>query len=390
MNRLMKSSALLMRSAKMMKTTSVSMSQFRRFLETYTPENVPVPFPESLDETSQKLACGVLNQKRALLSRAVTLMESHHPKHIQQAEDLLDYILKARRHINAIEHPHEFVPGSFRIGIAGPPGAGKSTFIEAFGTMLCKQGHKVAVLAIDPSSTRSGGSILGDKTRMLELSYHPNAFVRPSPSQCNLGGVAEHTSDLVLLCEAAGYDIVIVETVGLGQSEVQVDDMVDMLMLLMPPAMGDELQGFKKGIMEHADMVVINKADGALANVAMRSEQENRRAVQLQRPKYPFWECEVTRCSAIEKTGIERVWKICSDFRDEAMNNNAIEEKRIQQNEASMWAQLFTQVLGISKSSEAVNKKAIELEEVMKNGGITHRKAGRLLMETLFNSYSKQ
>lgn len=193
-------------------------------------------------------------------------MESSLPSHVAQAELLLDYVLSVRRMENERDHPHEFVPGSFRLGIAGPPGAGKSTFCEALGTLLTKQGHKVAVLAIDPSSTRSGGSLLGDKTRMLQLSYDPNAFVRPSPSNCSLGGVAEHTSDLVLLCEAAGYDIVIVETVGLGQSEVMIDDMVDMVMLLMPPAMGDELQGVKKGIMEHADVIVINKADGPLAS----------------------------------------------------------------------------------------------------------------------------
>ena len=193
-------------------------------------------------------------------------MESSLPAHVEQAELLLDYVLSVLRMENERDHPHEFVPGSFRLGIAGPPGAGKSTFCEALGCLLTEQGHRVAVLAIDPSSTLSGGSLLGDKTRMLKLSYEPNAFVRPSPSNCSLGGVAEHTSDLVMLCEAAGYDTVIVETVGLGQSEVMIDDMVDMVMLLMPPAMGDELQGVKKGIMEHADIVVINKADGPLAS----------------------------------------------------------------------------------------------------------------------------
>lgn len=195
----------------------------------------------------------------------VNIVESSLPRHVEQAEMLLDYVLSVRRMENERDHPKEFVPGSFRLGIAGPPGAGKSTFCEALGCLLTKQGHRVAVLAIDPSSTLSGGSLLGDKTRMLNLSYDPNAFVRPSPSNCSLGGVAEHTSDLVMLCEAAGYDIVIVETVGLGQSEVMIDDMVDMVMLLMPPAMGDELQGVKKGIMEHADIIVINKADGPLA-----------------------------------------------------------------------------------------------------------------------------
>ena len=364
---------------------------WNRFFGTrYTVEAPPKPFPEGMADSVKSWAIGTLNQQRNLLSRAVTLLESSLPSHVEQAEMLLDYVLSVRRMENERDHPHEFVPGSFRLGIAGPPGAGKSTFCEALGCMLTKQGHRVAVLAIDPSSTLSGGSLLGDKTRMLKLSYDPNAFVRPSPSNCSLGGVAEHTSDLVVLCEAAGYDIVIVETVGLGQSEVMIDDMVDMVMLLMPPAMGDELQGVKKGIMEHADVIVINKADGPLASVAARSEAENRRAVQLQRPKAPFWKCQVTRCSALQQTRIKDVWDICAKFNKEALACGSLEQRRIHQNSTAMWSQLITQVAASCKRNPEVIKKAKELDAVMKNGGMTHRRAGRELMDVFVkDEYSR-
>lgn len=192
------------------------------------------------------------------------IVENTRNDKIQQADLLLDYVMGVKREQREKELGPGFHPGSFRIGIAGPPGAGKSTFINRFGTLLAQKDHKVAVIAIDPSSTKSKGSILGDKTRMKELLQQPNVYVRAAASGGTLGGVAENTVDMVHLVEAAGYDIVIVETVGLGQLEVMVDDMVDMFMLLMPPLMGDELQGVKKGVMEHADIIVISKADGPL------------------------------------------------------------------------------------------------------------------------------
>jgi LAO/AO transport system kinase len=232
---------------------------------------------------TKRLVDGVISGNRTALSRAITLgafitpcwllqrphtdqpcaAESSLKSDEAQAELMLDAVLKKRR---GVSHRQAVVPGltSFRLGISGPPGAGKSTFIEALGLSLTAKGHKVAVLAIDPSSSRTGGSILGDKTRMTHLSNDPHAFVRPSPSRGTLGGVAQHTNDIVLLCEAAGYDIILVESVGVGQSEIVIDDTVDMVMLLLPPAGGDELQGSKKGIMEIADMVVVNKADGDL------------------------------------------------------------------------------------------------------------------------------
>ncbi|KAL3667181.1 hypothetical protein V7S43_008116 [Phytophthora oleae] len=213
--------------------------------------------------TTKRLVDGVLQGNRTALSRSITLVESTLKSDEEEAELLLDSVLAQRRLLKPT-HVDSSGLTSFRLGIAGSPGAGKSTFIETLGQFLTAQGHKVAVLAIDPSSSRSGGSILGDKTRMEKLSNDPNAFVRPSPSRGTLGGVAQHTNDIVLLCEAGGYDIILVESVGLGQSEIVIDDTVDMVMLLVPPAGGDELQGQKKGIVEIADIVVVNKADGEL------------------------------------------------------------------------------------------------------------------------------
>lgn len=225
---------------------------------------------------------------------------------------------------------------SLRVGIAGPPGAGKSTFIEALGTQLAEGGWRVAVIAVDPSSTRHGGSILGDKTRMTELSRHPNAFVRPAPTRGALGGVAEHTNDVVLLCEAAGYDVVLVETVGLGQSEVAVDGTVDMLALVVPPAGGDELQGVKKGIMEVADAVVVNKADGPLAAAAAHATAEVRRAFNLSRRKHPQWKQRAMQCSSLEGSGVHEVWGTVSDFWRVAAASGLLQTRR--QAQASAWA----------------------------------------------------
>ena len=206
-------------------------------------------------EAVNGLATGVLDGERRALARAITLAESTRPDHRADAEALLAAVL-----------PH--TGGSVRIGISGAPGAGKSTFIEALGLHVIAQGHRVAVLAVDPSSTRSGGSILGDKTRMEELTRSPAAFVRPSPTGGTLGGVARRTREVLLLCEAAGFDVVLVETVGVGQSEVAVSAMVDLFLVLVAPGAGDELQGIKRGIMELADLVVVNKADGDLAAAA--------------------------------------------------------------------------------------------------------------------------
>ncbi|MCA8883044.1 MAG: methylmalonyl Co-A mutase-associated GTPase MeaB [Rhodobacteraceae bacterium] len=243
------------------------------------------------------LADAVLNGERRALARAITLVESGRADHRLQAAALLDAIKGAGRE-------------ALRIGLSGTPGVGKSTFIESFGMMLTGMGKRVAVLAVDPSSARSGGSILGDKTRMERLSRDPNAFIRPSPSQTQLGGVARRTREAVALCEAAGFDIVLIETVGVGQSETMVAEMSDLFLLLMAPAGGDELQGVKRGIMEIADLIVVNKADGDLKPVAMRTCADYAGALRLlrKRPQDPQGFPKAVMVSAYEQTGLPEVW----------------------------------------------------------------------------------
>ena len=245
-----------------------------------------------LNELAARVAAG----DRRALARAITLVESRREDHRADAAALLD----------ALGHDKQ----ALRIGLSGTPGVGKSSFIEAFGTMLTGQGCKVAVLAVDPSSARSGGSILGDKTRMERLSRDPGAFIRPSPSQTHLGGVARRTREAVALCEAAGFDVVIIETVGVGQSETVVAEMSDLFVLLLAPAGGDELQGVKRGIMEMADLILVNKADGALKDTAMRTCADYAGALRLlrRRPQDPAGFPKAMCVSAAEETGLEEAW----------------------------------------------------------------------------------
>jgi len=210
---------------------------------------------------------------------------------------------------------------TFRMGLSGSPGVGKSSFIEAFGLLLLKKGYKVAVLAVDPSSSRTGGSILGDKTRMVHLSRADNAYVRPTPARGTLGGVAKNTTEAILLCEEAGYNIIIIETVGVGQSETTVEQMVDMFVLLVPPAGGDELQGFKKGIVELADLIVVNKSDADFERAARFAQFEYMNALKFLTPKSSFWKPKVVRCSAITQYGLENVWQIAATFLHELEKN---------------------------------------------------------------------
>jgi len=245
----------------------------------------------------QQLAAQVRDGNRRALARAITLVESGRDDHREQALLLLD-ALQGTNHT------------ALRVGLSGTPGVGKSTFIESFGMKLIKEGLKVAVLAVDPSSTRTGGSILGDKTRMELLSREQNAFIRPSPSQTELGGVARRTRDVVALCEAAGYDIILIETVGVGQSETVVSEISDLFLLLLAPAGGDELQGVKRGIMEIADMILVNKADGDLKPAAMRTCADYAGALRLmrKRPQDPDDFPKAMTLSALEGTGLEAVW----------------------------------------------------------------------------------
>ena len=258
---------------------------------------------------------GVLAGDRLILARTITLIESGLTEHQELARNIIDKLLV-------------HTGSAVRLGITGVPGAGKSTFIESFGTMLTELGLKVAVLAIDPSSSRSGGSILGDKTRMEKLAVNNMAFIRPSPSSGTLGGVAGKTRETMLVCEAAGFDVVIVETVGVGQSETTVASMVDFFMVLMIAGAGDELQGIKKGVLEVADAVVINKADGDNIQRAEAAQKEYQAALHLLMPYSPNWAVPVLTCSSLEGFGIEKIWQTISEHRQILKDSGELSEKR--------------------------------------------------------------
>ncbi|MBL8701285.1 MAG: methylmalonyl Co-A mutase-associated GTPase MeaB [Alphaproteobacteria bacterium] len=274
----------------------------------------------------RRLADAVRAGDRRALARAITLVESSRRDHRDAAAALVDLLLPQTGR-------------AIRIGISGAPGVGKSTFIEAFGLFLIARGRRPAVLAIDPSSPLTGGSILGDKTRMEGLARDPRAFIRPTPSGGTLGGVARRTREAGLICEAAGHDVVIVETVGVGQSETAVADMVDMFVLLLPPAGGDELQGIKKGIVELADLLVINKADGDLAPAAGRAAAEYKAAIQLLRPAHDSWTPPVLQVSALERRGLDVVWEAIERFRA-AQGEARLAQRRAGQAVAWLWREI--------------------------------------------------
>ncbi len=291
------------------------------------------------------------------LAKAITLIESKLESHREQSQDMLEQLLPK-------------TGNSIRIGITGVPGVGKSTFIETFGLYLIDQKKKVAVLAVDPSSPLEGGSILGDKTRMELLSREANAFIRPSPSEGSLGGVAQKTRETMLLCEAAGYDVVLVETVGVGQSEYEVAGMVDFFMVLMLPNAGDELQGIKKGIMELADALVINKADGDSVDLAQQTCRHYKSAMKLLRHN-SFWTPQVLSCSAQLKEGIDSVWSMVSSYHKGALKNNAFKDKRTQQNKEWMHHLISELLERKLNQSEAVKQLKTELEQKVINGETT-------------------
>ena len=272
----------------------------------------------------------ILSGDRRALAKAITLVESARPQDRKASQDLLNVLL-----------PH--TGNSIRIGITGVPGVGKSTFIESFGQTVIGDGKKVAVLAVDPSSPVAGGSILGDKTRMEQLSRETNAFIRPSPAGKALGGVALKTRESMLLCEAAGFDVVVVETVGVGQSEHQVGSMVDFFLILLLPGGGDELQGIKKGILELADAILINKADGESENLANKTRLHYQSALSLF-TQSGFWSPEVRTCSALERSGIAEAWGMVRRFHDEALAAGHLASMRSEQNLQWMW-QLTDQLL---------------------------------------------
>jgi len=269
----------------------------------------------SRDIDAMELADDILKGDRISLARGITLVESNLEQHFHDAQRMLEKLL-----------PH--TGKAIRIGITGVPGAGKSTFIEAFGSYLCELGLKVAVLAVDPTSSLTGGSILGDKTRMERLARNKQAFIRPSPSGGKLGGVHRKTRETMLLCEAAGFDVILVETVGVGQSEVIVRDMVDFFMLLVLTGAGDELQGMKKGIMELADAVIINKADGPNAQAAKKTKGEYERILHFLQPATKGWNTKAKTCSSLQETGISEIWEMILSFEEVTKRSGVFEDRR--------------------------------------------------------------
>ncbi|MEH6557216.1 MAG: methylmalonyl Co-A mutase-associated GTPase MeaB [Oceanicoccus sp.] len=306
---------------------------------------------------------------RRALAKAITLVESKLESHRVLAQEVLEQALP-------------YSGNSIRIGITGIPGVGKSTFIETFGLYLIEQGKRVAVLAVDPSSPIAGGSILGDKTRMEELSRHDSAFIRPSPSEGALGGVAQKTRETMLLCEAAGYDVILVETVGVGQSEYEVAGMVDFFMVLMLPNAGDELQGIKKGIMELADALVINKADGESLNLAAQTKRHYSSAMTLLRHS-SFWTPQVLTCSAQEKNNIDTIWGMISDYYIDANRNNDFQKKRASQNEKWMDKLLFEMLDLKLKQNPEVKRQMPELHKKVTEGEVTPYNAAKTLIDLL-------
>ena len=314
-----------------------------------------------------ELAARVVAGDRRTLARAITLIESRRPTDRTKAGELLRQIL-----------PH--TGKSIRLGFSGAPGVGKSSFIETFGTFLTRQGLKVAVLAIDPSSTRSGGSILGDKTRMELLSRDPNAFIRPSPSGGALGGVARRTREAMLATNAAGYDVVIIETVGVGQSETQVSDMVDMFILLLSPGGGDELQGIKRGIMELADLVIVNKADGEFLKAAGRAASEHQAALHLMRPKSQYWQVPVLQTSALTGSGMQQVWDNITAHRDAMQGSGEWSRHRAAQARAWMWSEVHDGLLDMLHEDAATEKLAAKLEKQVLAGTLPASEAAQQLL----------
>lgn len=309
------------------------------------------------------------NGDRRALAKAITLVESRRDDHREQAQEVLEQLMP-------------YTGKAVRLGITGIPGVGKSTFIEAFGLYLLSLGKKVAVLAVDPSSPIAGGSILGDKTRMEALSREPCAFIRPSPSEGSLGGVAHKTRETMLLCEAAGYDVILVETVGVGQSEYEVASMVDFFLVLMLPNAGDELQGIKKGIIELADALVINKADGDGLNQASRSKTHYQSALHLL-AAHTFWSPQVLTCSALENTGIDRVWAMVEKYHRLAQENGHWTQRRADQNR--QWLRkLMHDLLELRLDQHPeIQSQRPDLERQVVAGEITPMLAARKLMDLL-------
>ena len=316
----------------------------------------------------QELASRIRSGDRRALAKGITLVESTRADHRQQAIELLEVLTPE-------------AGNSIRLGISGVPGVGKSTFIETFGNHVIEQGHQVAVLAVDPTSALSGGSILGDKTRMERLSRNPEAFIRPSPAGKTLGGVARRTRETMLLCEAAGFDVVIVETVGVGQSETAVAEMTDMFLLLLLPGGGDELQGIKRGIMELADLILVNKADGDQQAAANRTASDYSMALHFLHARSQNWQAKVQACSALGDEGIAEAWETVQEYRKALGEAGEIEARRAAQSRAWMWSETADALLADLKSDASVKALVSQLEADVTSGNLPATVAAQKLIE---------
>ncbi len=315
---------------------------------------------------------GVCSGNRKMLAKTITLIESSLPKHQELITGVLDQLLP-------------FTGNAIRLGISGVPGVGKSTFIEALGMNLVERGHRIAILAVDPSSTHSGGSIMGDKTRMEKLSTHPNAFIRPSPSGGTLGGVSRKTRESILVCEASGFDVIIVETVGVGQSEVSVSSMVDFFLLLMLAGAGDDLQGIKRGILELSDAIVINKADGDNLNKALQAKKIYADTMHLFSVDNTGWSPPVLTCSALHMTGIDEVWEMVLKHNKKLTDSGALEEKRKKQALEWMWALLEEGLKDWFYQLPEIKKLMSEARWAVEKGTTTPTAAVKKLLNSLKN-----
>ncbi|MDR1132600.1 MAG: methylmalonyl Co-A mutase-associated GTPase MeaB [Synergistaceae bacterium] len=325
------------------------------------------PVPKRRELTAADCVSGVLSGSRTILSRAITLVESNLPVHAETSSRVIKEIL-----------PH--TGKSTRVGITGVPGAGKSTFIDVLGNRLCEAGHKVAVLAVDPSSSVTKGSILGDKTRMERLSRHRNAFIRPSPSGGTLGGVTRKSRETMLLCEAAGYDVILVETVGVGQSEAAVRSMVDFFLLMVITGAGDELQGIKKGVMELADAILINKADGNNALKANTTRAEYDRILHFLRPATEGWETKAHTCSAAAGSGIGEIWGVIENFMKTVKASGVFAERRKQQTLSWVYTMVEDYIKQKFYGCEAVAKERSSVESRVTSGALSATEAASELI----------
>jgi LAO/AO transport system kinase len=339
-----------------------------------------MPLRETGSESAQEavaLAGAVLGGDRRALARAITLVESTRRDHRALASELLKRLMPSTGR-------------AIRLGISGAPGVGKSTFIEALGNHLVDSGQRVAVLTIDPSSAISGGSILGDKTRMETLSRRPEAFIRPSPSGSTLGGVARRSRESLLLCEAAGFDVIMVETVGVGQSETRVADMTDMFVLLLQPGGGDELQGIKRGIMELADLVLVNKADDGLEALAGRSAADYRNALRLLHPRSADWKVEVLTCSARDNTGIAEAWEVVLRHQATLEASGQLATRRAEQARGWMWAEVQDSLVNDLREDPEVRRQLPTLEAAASEGSLPAAVAADRLLDIYLERHRKQ